>query len=539
MSSTTEPPPPPRTDASEGTPILRAPAAEPAGARHGGTDWRRLHLHEIQFVRDLLIVAIVVGIVYMGYVLRPVTVPMLLAVMLAYLFEPLIKAVTRRGIISRQGAAVGIIVAAGALVVAPVTIGVGFAVVQGTQYAAELARDIRAVRASVDAPENQRLRAAVPEGAWTRIRDYLVELEQPEEESPAPEGDEAGDEAGREVAPAGEAVDAAAGDAAGGDGEPGDGVSGEAAPAGDALPGEAAEGEEQTPQSEEVAGGAVEGEPVAARAPAAHESAPLQASVARRVVEWLELNAAGIGQAVGRQAIGTGATAVGAALNALAGIGYMVFAGVLTAFFFFFFSTGWGKIVGFWESLVPQARRGRVVDLVTKMDRVIAGFVRGRLTIVGLLAVYMTAAYWLIGVPAPLVLGPIIGLLFIVPFVHIVGVPIAMLLMWLEPPGGFMGQWWWIVFAPIGVYLVAQALDDWVLTPVIQGKSTDMDTPTILFASLAGGVLAGVYGLLLAIPVAACIKILIRELVWPRVHAWVQGRAKDLLPIGDNDGPGA
>jgi len=531
MSSTTEPSPLSGPDVSEGTPVLRAPAAEPSGARHGGADWRRLHLHEIQFVRDLLIVAIVVGIVYLGYVLRPVTVPMLLAVALAYLFEPVVKAVTRGGIISRQGAAVGIIVAAGALVVAPVTIAVGFAVVQGTQYAAELARDIRAVRASVDAPENESLRAAVPEGAWTRIRDYLVDLEQPEaeeeEKSPAEEGEVGpGDETGGGVAPDGES--------AGEGGENGADVSGEAA-AGGASP----EGEEPDSRREEVVGGVGGGDRTPPRASALSEGAPLQASAARRVVEWLELNAAGLGQAVGRQAIGTGASAVGAALNALAGIGYMLFAAVLTAFFFFFFSTGWGKIVAFWEGLVPEARRGRVVELVTKMDRVIAGFVRGRLMIVGLLVVYMTAAYWLIGVPAPLVLGPIIGMLFIVPFVHIVGVPIAMLLMWLEPSSGFTGQWWWIVFAPIGVYLVAQALDDWVLTPLIQGKNTDMDTPTILFASLAGGVLAGVYGLLLAIPVAACIKILIKELVWPRVHAWVQGRAKDLLPIGDNEGSGA
>ena len=58
-----------------------------------------------------------------------------------------------------------------------------------------------------------------------------------------------------------------------------------------------------------------------------------------------------------------------------------------------------------------------------------------------------------------------------------------------------------------------------------------MDTPTILFASLAGGLLAGVYGLLVAIPVAACMKILVREVVWPQFKAWAEGRADDPLPI--------
>jgi len=101
--------------------------------------------------------------------------------------------------------------------------------------------------------------------------------------------------------------------------------------------------------------------------------------------------------------------------------------------------------------------------------------------------------------------------------------------------GGGMGwqqQWWWIVFAPVAVYVGAQLLDDWLLSPLIQGKTTGMDTPTILFASFAGGALGGVYGLLLAIPVAACIRILLKEVFWPRFRAWGKGKERDFLPIG-------
>ena len=83
----------------------------------------------------------------------------------------------------------------------------------------------------------------------------------------------------------------------------------------------------------------------------------------------------------------------------------------------------------------------------------------------------------------------------------------------------------------VGVWMLGQFMDDYVLTPRIQGKTTGMDTPTILFASLAGGVLAGVYGLLIAIPVAACIKILLKEVFWPRFKAWSEGRRRDFLPI--------
>ena len=62
---------------------------------------------------------------------------------------------------------------------------------------------------------------------------------------------------------------------------------------------------------------------------------------------------------------------------------------------------------------------------------------------------------------------------------------------------------------------------------MIQGKSTGMDTPTILFATLAGGSLMGIYGLLLAIPLAACLKILLQELFWPRFQEWIAGKRPD------------
>lgn len=170
------------------------------------------------------------------------------------------------------------------------------------------------------------------------------------------------------------------------------------------------------------------------------------------------------------------------------------------------------------------------------MDAVIAGFVRGRLTIMLIQCVIFSVGYLIIGTPAAIILGVAVGVLSIVPYLALIGIPISIVLMLLavDPAQAetFRSAWWWIVFAPIGVYMIGQAADDYILTPLIQGKSTGLDTPTVLFASLAGGILAGFYGLLIAIPVAACIKILIREIVWPKFRAWAEGEASDPLPIG-------
>lgn len=443
--------------------------------------WTRLHLWEMQPIRDLLLLAGIVGLVLLGYRLSLVTVPLLLAVMLAYLFEPLVRLLERRLRVGRPVAAIGIIAAIAIIVVVPLTIGIGFAAVQAAEGAQSLARNVRLLTESVKAPEDEALRERLPSQGWRWLRDRTVEMDQ-KQEPPATES-------GAQPS--------------------------EATPEGDG-------GDE--PDDEVVE------------------------SPALSLFGWMstQLQAFAMGirggldeGALGKQALATGRDAVAAVWRTLLGLGKFVFGACLTIFFFFFACTGYEKARATLHGLIPVKKRARAVELLGKMDRVVSGFVRGRLTIASLQIVYFTIAYALIGAPAPLLLGPLVGVLSIVPYLGLVSVPITVGAMFLHPAGGmaFQSQWWWIVFAPIVVYWLGQALDDYVLSPLIQSKATDMDTPTILFASIAGGLLAGVYGLLLAIPVAACAKILIVEVLRPRILAWTRGEAPDPLPLGDGTQP--
>lgn len=436
------------------------------------TDWRRLHLWQIQPVRDLLMVAAIIGLIYLGYKAAVVTVPLLLAITMAYLFEPFIRWLTRKGIAGRRGAAIGIITAVVLTVCVPVTVGVAFAVVEGVSFAGRLATDVRAVLASVEQSDDETLAAKVRGGAWRDIRDYLVERKHPHDD-PA-------------------LVDAA----------PGEPIVGPPPPADWVDPW---------------------------RMPTTKESS---ARVLKNVMTWVEQNASGIASTVGKTAVGSGAVAVGAVIGQLMSFGVFVLTLFLTMFFFYFVSTGWGRLLARAQQFIPDAGRYRWMRVIKRMDRAIAGFVRGRLTICAIVGVYMTAAFWFIGVPVPFLLGPVVGLMFLVPFAAAVAVPVIILLLWLQSDtSGFRGEWWWILLAPIGVHIGGQILDDYILTPRIQGDNTDLEVPTILFASMAGGALAGVYGLLLAIPVAACLKILANEFLWPRIEAWVRGQVHDPLPI--------
>jgi predicted PurR-regulated permease PerM len=475
------------------------------------SDWKSLHLWQMQPVRDVLVFAGVFGVLYLGYLLSIVTVPLLLALALAYLFEPVVGALERRGLMRRPVSAIAIIVLAFLVVVVPLVGGLFAGGVQASQAARTVATKVDLVYRSTQRPDDAELldrlyppiERVKPEkertsNAWVDIRNWLVEQERRAEASrdaadrPIPVPDKT------PVVPAPTP-------------DPGADVAPDLKP--DAKP-------DAKPDDED---------PGLMRA-ALTELVPPEAAyaVAQWIIGWVQTNA----ETLGQRAIEAGGGAVGAIGGALRWLGQVAFGAFLTAFFFYFFVVGFARVLRFGEGLVPTRNRERILDLVRKMDRVIAGFIRGRLTIASILIVYYVVGYWIIGVPAFLILGILVGFLTLVPYAAGIGIPVAMFLLWLAAHAGVRGEWWWVIGAPLAVHGFQQVIDDYMLTPRIQGKSTNMDMPTVLFASIAGGVLAGFYGLLLAIPVAACIKILLTEVFWPRFKEWSEGRARDFLPIG-------
>ncbi len=243
--------------------------------------------------------------------------------------------------------------------------------------------------------------------------------------------------------------------------------------------------------------------------------------------QWIEDNTDRVAETATGVGVGLASTIL-STIGAIFGLGFMAF---ITAFFFFFTATQWVGLQQFGSKLLPDKNKDTVIDLLQKFDRVISGFIRGRITIAFIQAVIFSIGFFLIGVPGAFILGPIVAILSIVPYLALIGVPIAVALLWLQSYGGFRGEIWWVIGAPTLLYFLGQAIDDYILTPKIQGKSTGMDTPTILFASIAGGALFGIFGMLIAIPIAACVKILIQEIFWPRFKDWAEGRAADPLPI--------
>ena len=238
---------------------------------------------------------------------------------------------------------------------------------------------------------------------------------------------------------------------------------------------------------------------------------------------------------VGMRAIGfvkTGASQVSSFIFSTVELALLIF---LVPFYFFFFSMSYPGVSKFARNLIPVHNRKRMLYLISEMDRAVSGFVRGRLVISAILGVVLAVGWLIVGVPYSIALGLVVGIFCAVPYLSIIGLPVAIALLAVDQyslPVDLRMEWWGILIWPGVVYLIAQLLDDWVLTPLIQGKSTNLDPVSIVVAILAGGSLAGIYGMLLAVPVAACIKILLTEVLMPRVREWTRGDAKDPIPGG-------
>jgi predicted PurR-regulated permease PerM len=196
---------------------------------------------------------------------------------------------------------------------------------------------------------------------------------------------------------------------------------------------------------------------------------------------------------------------------------------LLVAILLFYFSWHFNRGLAGLRAFIPESRRDRTLAILGRMDEAVGDFFRGRLVIAVIMGIILSAGWFFTGVPYWFFLGMLTGLLNIVPYLSIVSWPVAVLLKYVDSltnPAVQNTDVLAIVAWPSLVYVAVQLLESWWLTPWIQSGQTNLSAVTIILVVIAGGVLAGILGMLLAIPVSACIKILVQELVLPPLKQW-------------------
>lgn len=202
---------------------------------------------------------------------------------------------------------------------------------------------------------------------------------------------------------------------------------------------------------------------------------------------------------------------------------YVTISIFLVSIYFFFFAWHFDPMIKQAKKLIPQPHRERLVDLLGKMDEAVGAFLRGRLLITAVMMIMFSIGFCLAGVPYWFLIGVGTGLLSFVPYLAVFGCGLAVMAKWIDVSTGSESVGWTgVVLYPVVAYSIVQVLEGWLLTPWVQSQSMEMSPVAILIIVLIGGSVGGLYGLLLAIPVAACGRILTQELLIPKLDAWAQ-----------------
>ncbi|MBA2482582.1 MAG: AI-2E family transporter [Planctomycetes bacterium] len=422
--------------------------------------WHRLHLWQVQIVRDLLVLGFAAGILWLAYELRGIVIPLLLGLLAADLFEPMVRRAMRlHPIITRTR----MVVASAALTLCAAACVIAVAMPPLVEQTRQLVRDFPGY---VDKAVRLSERPVIP----AVIREQIAALH----EALAPKA-------------------------------PASAVS-----------------------------------PISGETPASVQPAPPPPAIIVQQVGKEHQREDTI-----RVFARNGMTVVNVVVGSIFQIFDIVVFLFLVPFFAVLFSLNFPRVHHYLRTLPPEPHRNRVALVVRRMERTIGGFFRGRALVCLVLAAVYAIGLTLCSVPYGLLLGLVTGLCCLIPYLHFAGLPLAWLLLAIHlndasaadgiyshmTSGGLDIVWWRVLLLPLGVWILAQVLDDYVLSPLIQKQTTDLHPATVILSILGGGMLGGFYGIVLAVPLVACAKILFAEVFLPAVHTWLKGQRADPLPL--------
>ncbi|MHC4263844.1 MAG: AI-2E family transporter [Planctomycetota bacterium] len=175
-----------------------------------------------------------------------------------------------------------------------------------------------------------------------------------------------------------------------------------------------------------------------------------------------------------------------------------------------------GGVVGIRDH-IPVRQRDRFVSLFERLGEVLSVFFRGRLLVCLIKGGFLTVALIVAGIPFALLLGLGGGFLSIVPFLGGIAAFGAALVVALTTHS--------LVHALVAtalIFALAELFEGYVLMPRILGDSLGLTDVTVLFAITAGGAALGLLGVLIALPLAAAVKILYQEFVEPALEQFVE-----------------
>jgi predicted PurR-regulated permease PerM len=164
------------------------------------------------------------------------------------------------------------------------------------------------------------------------------------------------------------------------------------------------------------------------------------------------------------------------------------------------------------SKLVPKSKRDRYVQISDQVSKSVGRYVVGQVSVAALNAVLGFIVMSLLGLQFALVLAFVVFLLAIIPLIGSISGAILVVVVALAVNPGTA-----LILAIY--YLIYLQLEAYLISPRVMKVAVSVPAPVVVIAALSGGALLGVLGALVAIPFAASIIFVVRELFIPRQNA--------------------
>jgi predicted PurR-regulated permease PerM len=188
---------------------------------------------------------------------------------------------------------------------------------------------------------------------------------------------------------------------------------------------------------------------------------------------------------------------------------------VLVPIFLFFFLNDGPQITATWSNYLPlraSPLKSEIVSLLSEINSYLISFFRGQLLVSLIDGVLIGTALLIMGLDFAVLIGMMVGVLGLIPYA-------GMLISWIPAVLIATAQFgdWGHPIAVTVIFIVANQLDGLVIAPKIVGESVGLHPLTVIVSVLAWSiVLGGLLGALLAVPLTATLKVVLKRYFWDR-----------------------
>ncbi|MEW2139139.1 AI-2E family transporter [Streptomyces sp. NPDC005409] len=201
-----------------------------------------------------------------------------------------------------------------------------------------------------------------------------------------------------------------------------------------------------------------------------------------------------------------GGTAASGVITGISVVGQMLGTALLALLLIFFFLRDSDRAAAGLRSLVPSRSGDMIEAMGRRAFEAVEGFMRGTTFVALIDAVLITVGLLVLKVPGAVGLG---ALVFVTAYIPYLGAFLSGAVAVLV---AFADRGWMVAAWTLGVVLAVQVIEGNVLQPVVQSRTVQMHPAVVMLAITAGASVAGILGMLLAVPLTAAAFGVIAEL---------------------------